>query len=116
MPKIIKKTAATPKKAATAPKKPAVRRKSSTKTRAQIFAAIQQAVDSATEALSSGEKLNPKECRDLLALMTKAAEQLAKYAPLPKKRATSAQGAFTPTLTDKALLALYVERQLADRL
>ena len=83
--------------------------KKAEKTADKIAKAMEKAAESALKTLSEQESLSLKEQKELLSLLMKLVEHMAKMAPaLPKP--------FTPTLTDKALLELYVQQHTAGAL
>lgn len=82
------------------------------KTTNKIRAAIERVMESALRALAEEKALNrrpPKEQKEMIALLMKAVEEMAKITPTAAKN-------FTPTPTDKALLELYVQQRIARTL
>jgi hypothetical protein len=76
------------------------------KTATKIRAAMERVMESALRALAEEASLSPKEQKEMIVLLMKAAEEMAKITPAEAKN-------FTPTPTDKALLELYVQQRNA---
>ena len=67
---------------------------------------MERVIESALGALAEEKALSPKEQKEMIVLLMKAAEEMAKMTPAEAQH-------FTPTLTDKALLELYVKQRTA---
>ena len=78
-------------------------------TQAKIIQALDMAANTALERLIHDPEISLKEYKEMLALLIKAAEQIAKYNPAQTKSTRAV------TQTDLTLLERYVERQQRPR-
>lgn len=79
------------------------------KTQEKIIQVLDMAADAALGRLGNDADISLKEYKEILALLIKAAEQIAKYQPAEAKSAKKM------TKTDATLLERYVERQQRPR-